>query len=336
MILPFSRARRLVPVAILSAAVALTGCSTSGTEDDNAAPGAASSAGSAFPVTVTTAFGDVTVSKQPERVVALGWSDADVALSLGAQPVGASDWLAFGGDGQGPWNAGKYTTAPQILGTLEIDMEKVAALKPDLILDTRSSGDKARHDQLAALGVPVIDPPKGGEMYLTSWEQQLDMIGKALGKQTEAAKLKTDLDAKFTAAAAANPGFKDKTVSAVARTGEGWGAYVTGDGRVDFLTKLGFKNAPAIEALKKDSFYITLSNEQLDLADADVTVVFLIQATLAQAKDDKLFQAVPSVKAGHVAYMDDKDISNAFSSSSVAGLSYAVDKVTPLLATAIG
>ncbi|GAB2611475.1 ABC transporter substrate-binding protein [Paractinoplanes abujensis] len=334
--LPFSRAGRLLPVAVLSAVVALTGCSTTGTEDDNAAPEAGSSAASAFPVTIATAFGDVTVSKQPERVVALGWSDADVALSLGVQPVGASDWLAFGGDGQGPWNAGKYTTAPEILGTLELDMEKVAALKPDLILDTRGSGDKARHDSLAKLGVPVVDVPKGGEMYLTTWEQQLDMIGKALGKQTEAARLKTDLDAKFTAAAAANPGFKDKTVAAVARTGDGWGAYVTGDGRVDFLTKLGFQNAPAIEALKKDSFYITLSNEQLDLANADVTVVFLIQATLDQVKGDKLFQAVPSVKAGHVAYMDDKDISNAFSSSSVAGLSYAVDKVTPLLAAAAG
>ncbi|GID26311.1 iron-siderophore ABC transporter substrate-binding protein [Paractinoplanes brasiliensis] len=334
--LPFSRAGRLLPVALLSAVVALTGCSTTGTEDDNAAPATGSSAASAFPVTITTAFGDVTVSKQPERVVALGWSDADVALSLGVQPVGASDWLAFGGDGQGPWNAGKYTTPPAILGTLELDMEKVAALKPDLILDTRSSGDKARHDSLAKLGVPVVDVPKGGEMYLTTWEQQLDMIGKALGKQSEAAALKSELDAKFTAAAAANPGFKDKTVAAVARTGEGWGAYVSGDGRVDFLTKLGFKNAPAIEALKKDSFYITLSNEQLDLADADVTVVFLIQATLDQVKGDKLFQAVPSVKAGHVAYMDNQDISNAFSSSSVAGLSYAVDKVTPLLAAAAG
>ncbi|WP_127499889.1 iron-siderophore ABC transporter substrate-binding protein [Actinoplanes solisilvae] len=331
--LPFSRAGRLLSVGLLGAVVALAGCSTTGSEDTN---NAAPAAGSAFPVTIPTAFGDVTVPKQPERVVALGWSDADVALSLGVQPVGASDWLAFGGDGQGPWNAGKYTTKPELLGTLEVDMEKVAALKPDLILDTRSSGEKARYDQLSKLGVPVIDVPKGGEMYLTTWEQQLDMVGKALGKQTEAAKLKTDLDAKFTAAAAANPKFKDATVAAVARTGDGWGAYVTGDGRVDFLTKLGFKNAPAIEAKKTNSFYIPLSNEQLDLADADLTVVFLIQATLDQVKNDKLFQAVPSVKAGHVAYMDDKDISNAFSSASVGGLSFAVDKVTPLLATALG
>ena len=333
--LSFARAGRLLPVAVLSAVVALSGCSTTGTEEPSAPAGSASAAAQ-FPVTVATAFGDVTIPKQPERVVALGWSDADVALALGVQPVGASDWLAFGGEGQGPWNTGRYTTKPEILGTLEIDMEKVAALRPDLILDTRSSGDKARYDQLSKLGVPVVDVPKGGEMYLTSWEQQLDMIGKALGRQAQAAELKRGLDAKFAAAAAANPKFKDATAAAIARTGEGWGAYVSGDGRVDFLQKLGFRNAPAIEAKKTNSFYIPLSNEQLDLADADVTVVFLIQATLDQAKNDKLFQAIPSVKAGHVAYMDDKDISNAFSSASVAGLSYAVDKVTPLLASAIG
>jgi iron complex transport system substrate-binding protein len=333
--LSLARTRRLWPAALLSAVVALTGCSTTGTEDADA-PAASATAAAQFPVTIPTTFGDVTISKQPERVVALGWSDADVALSLGVQPVGASDWLAFGGEGQGPWNTGKYTTKPAVLGTLEIDMEKVAALKPDLILDTRSSGDKARHDQLSKLGVPVVAPPKGGEQYLTSWEQQLDMIGKALGKQAEGAELKSDLEARFAAAAAANPAFKGRTVAAAVRTGEGWGAYVTGDGRVDFLTKLGFTPAPAIEAKKAGSFYIQLSQEQLDLVNADLTVVFLIQSTLDTVKNDKLFQAVPSVKAGHVAYMDDPAISNAFSSSSVGGLSYAVDKVTPLLATALG
>ncbi|GIE95602.1 ABC transporter substrate-binding protein [Paractinoplanes rishiriensis] len=330
-----SRVRRLLPVALLGVALTTAACTTTGTGDTGStAPSAGASA--QFPVTIPTAFGDVTVDRQPTRVVALGWSDADVALSLGVQPVGAADWLALGGDGQGPWNAGRYTTPPELLGTLELDMEKVAALKPDLILDTRSSGDKARHDQLAKLGVPVVGIPKGAEQYLTTWEQQLDMAGKALGKQAEAARLKSDLDAKFAAAAAANPAFQGKTVAAAVRTGDGWGAYVTGDGRVDFLTKLGFTPAPAIEAKKTNSFYIQLSQEQLDLLDADLTVVFLIQATLDTVKNDKLFQAVPSVQAGHVAYMDDADISAAFSSSSVGGLSYAVDKVTPLLAAALG
>ncbi|GAA2507737.1 ABC transporter substrate-binding protein [Winogradskya humida] len=331
-----NRGRRVL-LAAVAAAVTLSACTTTGTEDDDSAAPAASSsaAGDQFPVTVTTAFGDVTIPKQPTRVVTLGWSDAEVALALGVQPVGDANWMAFEGDGQGVWNQGKYTTPPEKVGTLELDMEKIAALKPDLILDTRASGDKARYDQINALGVPVVDIPKGGEAYKTTWEQQLDLVSKALGKTAEAAKLKSDLEAQFAAVAAANPQFKDKTVSAGVKSGTGWGAYVSGDGRVDFLQKLGFKDAPAVEALKADSFFIPLSQEKVSLLDADLTTVFMIGVTAADVKSDKLLQAVPSVKAGHVVYLDDNGISTAFSSNSVLGLKYALEKVPPLLAAAL-
>src|SRR5215218_6023640 len=91
--------------ALVAAALVVTGCG-SGTG------GAASGSSGAFPVTVSTAFGDVTVEEEPSRVVALGWSDAETALALGVQPVGASDWLGFGGEGVGPWAEGRYDEAP--------------------------------------------------------------------------------------------------------------------------------------------------------------------------------------------------------------------------------
>jgi iron complex transport system substrate-binding protein len=328
-----NRGRRLL-LAAVAAAVTLSACSTTGTEETSAAP-ASSAGGASFPVTVKTAFGDITIPKQPTKVVALGWSDAEVALALGVQPVGDADWLAFGGDGQGPWNQGKYTKAPTMVGTLEPDMEKIASLSPDLILDTRSSGDKTRYDQLAKLGVPVVGIPEGATAYKTSWEQQLDLVGQALGKTAEAAKLKSDLDAQFASVVAANPQFKDKTVTAGVKTSQGWGAYVD-DGRIDFLTKLGFKNAEAVEKLKGDSFSVSLSNEQLDALDADLTTIFMIGITVDNVKSDKLLQAVPSVKAGHVVYLDNKDISSSFSSNSVLGLKYALEKVPPLLAAGLG
>ena len=80
----------------------VTGCG-SGDDADGSIRAAAARSSGAFPVTVSTAFGDVTVEEEPTRVVALGWSDAETALALGVQPVGASDWLAFGGDGVGAW-----------------------------------------------------------------------------------------------------------------------------------------------------------------------------------------------------------------------------------------
>ena len=39
-----------------------------------------------------TKFGVVEVPEDAERIVALGWGDAETALALGVQPLGASDW----------------------------------------------------------------------------------------------------------------------------------------------------------------------------------------------------------------------------------------------------
>src|SRR3954471_13311430 len=137
--------------SLLAVAALLTAGCGAGTDED---AGPATSSG-AFPVTVGTAFGDVTIEEQPVRVVALGWSDAETALAMGVQPVGASDWLGFGGEGVGPWADGRYDEAPEIIETLEPSYEAIAALDPDLILDTRSDATQERYDLLSAIA-PTI------------------------------------------------------------------------------------------------------------------------------------------------------------------------------------
>ncbi|MBJ7453295.1 MAG: ABC transporter substrate-binding protein, partial [Blastococcus sp.] len=94
-------ARPILRGAALLAAAALvvTGCGSDDDTAENSGSEGGSSSSGAFPVTVTTAFGDVEIEEEPVRVVALGWGDAETALALGVQPVGASDWLAFGGEG---------------------------------------------------------------------------------------------------------------------------------------------------------------------------------------------------------------------------------------------
>src|SRR3712207_1067317 len=113
---PFLRGAALLAVGVL-----VTSCGSGDTESSGDAAGSSSPSGSgdAFPVTVETAFGAVEVPEEPQRVVALGWSDAETALALGVQPVGASDWLGFGGEGVGPWAEGRYDEAPEIIETLE-------------------------------------------------------------------------------------------------------------------------------------------------------------------------------------------------------------------------
>ncbi|WP_138732416.1 iron-siderophore ABC transporter substrate-binding protein [Modestobacter excelsi] len=322
--------------ALLAVALAVTSCSSDSGDDGSAAGcSAGGSSSGAFPVTVGTAFGDVTVDEAPSRVVALGWGDAETALALGVQPVGASDWLAFGGEGVGPWAAGGYDETPEIIDTLEPSYEAIAALRPDLILDTKSPATQDRYDKLSAIA-PTVGQPEGADPYLTSSADQLEMIGAALGKSDEATALQQQVDQAFTDAAAAHPEFTGTSVAVAAYSSEGFGAYVEGDARVDFMEQLGFTLKPEIQALATDSFFVPVSEEQLPLLDAGLTVAFPIFVDAGQITANPLWQAIPSVQAGHAVVLADETLTNAFSIGTPQGIRYALDNAVPLFADALG
>jgi iron complex transport system substrate-binding protein len=324
---PFLRGAALLAATVL---VAGRGSSDGESSGDAAASGSPAS-GSAFPVTVETAFGPVEIAEEPQRVVALGWSDAETALALGVQPVGASDWLGFGGEGVGPWAEGRYDEAPEIIETLEPSLEAVAALQPDLILDTRSDGTQSRYDQLSAIA-PTVGAPEGVGPYQTTWQQQLDLVGQALGRGEQADELQAEVEQQFTEAAAANPAFAGTEVAVGAYTSEGFGAYVRGDSRVDFMEALGFTNKPAVQDLAGENFFVSISEEQVPLLDAPLTVVFPIFVDAAQITGNPLWQALPAVQQGHALVLEDQTLVSAFSSGSALGTRYALDNAVPLFA----
>ncbi len=323
---------------VLAAAVAATllaglaACS-SGTPaaTTSASPSASAPAGGAFPAVVPTKFGDITVKAKPTRVVALGWGDAETALALGVQPVGASDWLQFGGEGVGPWAKGMYTTPPEILGTMELNYEQIAKLKPDLILDVKGSGDQARYDRLKSI-TTTIGVPTGGDSYLTTQEQQMTMIATALGEQEKGKALLKEVSDDFAAAAAAHPGWKGKTMTAATKSANGWGAYIQGNERVAFMEKLGFVLNPKIEAMQPGAtgFSVSLSPENLDAIDADLIVAFPIFIKTPELTGDAAWKAVPAVKDGRAVVIDG-DLSAAYSLGSTMASKYAIERLVPKL-----
>lgn len=179
-----------------------------------------------FPQTVSTKFGDVTVDEQPQRVVALGWGDAETALALGVQPVGASDWIDFGGEGVGPWvgESSNYETtyedAPESIDTLEPDFEAIATLDPDLILDVRSSGDQERYDKLSTIAT-TVGVPDGGDSYLTPREEQVSMISTALGLAEDCEEINQRCDEMVAQIRKDHPEWEELTASTVSLTSNG-------------------------------------------------------------------------------------------------------------------
>jgi len=326
--------RYKVAAVVALSALTLSGCA-SGTGETEEPTGEQATTAGTFPQTVETAFGDVTVDSAPQRIVALGWGDAETALALGYQPVGASDWLAFGGDGVGPWAEGLYDTSPEIIDTLEPSYEAIAALEPDLILDVRSSGEQERHDRLSEIAT-TLSVPEGGESYLTTQEQQVEMISTALGVPDEGDELLQEVDDAYAAAAEAHPEWEGKTVTAATRTSEGWGAYIEGSNRVETLERFGFVQNPTINDIPVNSggFSVSISSEELDSMEADLIVAFPIYIDTTEITEDPQWQQLDAVQDDR-AIVIDGDISAAYSLGSPQAALYTVENLTPLLEEAI-
>jgi iron complex transport system substrate-binding protein len=318
-------------------ALSLAACTDSReTDSSDGDAGTDETSAAAEPRTVATKFGDVEVPADPQKVVALGWGDAETALALGVQPIGASDWLAFGeeNDGVGPWAQGLYDESPTFFGTLELDTQAIGALEPDLILDVRSSGDQDRYDALSQIA-PVVGVPDGGDNYLTTTEQQVTMIAEALGKSDEGQSLLDGVDEAFAAAAEEHPEFEGRTSTVSAYSSEGWGVYTSGDARVQFMENLGFTQKPEVDAVESDSFFVPVSNEELDLLDADTMVSFPIFVDASEISDQPLYNALPAVSEGRAVLIDDTDLANAFSIATTLGIEYAIENVSTLLADTV-
>jgi iron complex transport system substrate-binding protein len=310
--------RRFVPIALLTL-FALLACG-----GPAAAPDQAGSR-------VDTMFGPVDVPANPERVVALGWGDAEAALALGVQPVGASDWLAYGGEGVGPWAAGRYTTPPTVLGTKDLDIESVAALDPDLILWTRSDNDRTMFDTLRRIAPTVAPPPGVTTAYGTLYDQQTRSVAAALGRPADGEALVADVERHFADTRAAHPGWAGTQVAVGVYNNGNFAAYLRGGLRADFFSQLGFTLKPEIDQLPSQGFSADLGTESVSALDADLTVLFLLNAPGEAVRANPLVQRLGSTQRGDLVVLDDPEIGKALSSGTALSMAYAIDRAVPLL-----
>ncbi|MCH1884400.1 iron-siderophore ABC transporter substrate-binding protein [Agrococcus sp. ARC_14] len=292
--------------------------------------------------TVETMFGAIEVP-QPEdgelTVVALGWSDAEMALALGITPVAVFDWQGFGAEthGVGPWAAELFGDAEPVLierGDESLNYEQILGLDPDLILNTRSGNDEGEFDRLTEIA-PTIYGPEGTGAYATEWTDQLTLVGEAVGKPDEAQALIADIEGQIAEAAAAHPEFEGLTTASVTKFGDAYGAYLPGDGRFDLLGQLGFVNNPPIADLEPAGFFANASAENVAAFDADTAVILPIGFTLEETQQDPLLSSLAVVQEGRAVFIDpDSELAGAWGASSVLSIPVVLDQLVPQLAEA--
>lgn len=330
--------------AVALAATGLSACSTGSTanQDDTAASSLSKAEAGAFPVTIDHAYGETTIEKEPTRVVALGWSDPDVVLSLGVVPVGAST-NSWGGTEEGStvWfdearaeidGAEPPTRIDDTSSGIAGAVTDIAKLQPDLVVATNSGMTKAEYQTLSKLGVPVVAYP--GEAWMTSWRDSLDIIGKALGRNKLADEVEADVEKTLAEAKEEHPGLVGKShfVSWIDPTDTS-SVGVYGDSRATVLTEVGMTQPAWVEGITKGQAYGSISAERAATLESDLLLLTAESKSEAdKIANDKLIAKIPAVAAGNVWWdLPDHSTAYALDVATTLSLPYMVEHLLPEL-----
>lgn len=320
------RSRWLVAGVAVLAITGLSACSSSGPTAGGTSDGSSSADGvsaSGFPVNVATRYGEVTIKKAPERVVALTVASADALISLGVQPVAVAadpDTLqaAF------PWmvDSIKDVSNNKLVSPSGVpDAEAIAQIHPDLIVgETWLFKDQAAYDQVNKIAPTVV---ANSTALNVDWDQRLLNAAAALNKTDEAKTIIADIRAEFTKVGEQVPDIADKTYQFVRVDPDGYGF---GNGSV--LGLFGLKPASNQDNTQNGP---PLSKENTAQLNADLLGVWAPAKQLRDGLDkDPLFQNLPAVKNGTVFYAD-LAIADAANSPGPMSLRWLKDKLAPTI-----
>ncbi|WP_181774390.1 iron-siderophore ABC transporter substrate-binding protein [Amycolatopsis pittospori] len=337
---------RLRTTGVLASALVLAASLTAcGGGSEPAAPAGQNAAApavdaNAFPTTIEHKYGSTTVTQEPKRVVTVGLTEQDALLALGVVPVGVTEWLGKYPGTIGPWATDKLGGAalPEVLKDVDgPQFEKIAALKPDLIIALYSGLTKEQYDKLSQLGVPVVAQPKEYNDYGIPWQEATKKVGQAVGRAKKADELVKGVEDKFAQVRKDHPEFHGKS-GLMATTYEGYFVYGSQDPRSRLLESLGFKLPADLDSVIGDKFGANISAERTDLLDRDA-LVWLVE-TEPKAKEllgkDALYSGLKvSKEKRDVLIENGGTYGSAISFATVLTVPYVIDRIVPQLTAAV-
>jgi iron complex transport system substrate-binding protein len=307
----------------VSVVAVLAGCSSGSTAESAGRPAAPAQAG--FPVTIDHGFGSTTIPSRPQRVLTIGFNEQDFALAFGVEPVGVREFLGYDAPKR-PWAPESVRgKAIPTVGANELNFEKIAGLRPDLILGINSYIDKAAYQKLSAIA-PTVAQSGDVAQGATSWEDQTLTTGKALGETAKAQQIISRTRKAFADARKANPSFAGKSAT-FGLGSSASGSYSLGadDYRTGWLTDLGF----------------TVPRKGQDVSFEKFGDVFDTDVVLAEGFDDKtlarpLVKKLPAVREGRFVELGafDQDFAAALGFNSPLSIPYLLKIAVPRLAAA--
>lgn len=296
---------------VLALVLALSACGTSGKADPTAGSAGllpAAEGKTAYPLTLTTNFGETVLPKRPERIAIVGGlGELESFLAMGATPVvtssKADDW---------PWFA-PYATQLKDATLIDpwadaLNVEAIAAAKPDLIVAITLGTLSDEYQKLTAIA-PVLAIKGDTEVWKLDWKTITRALAAPLDLTAagEASIAKTEQY--LTDGAAKNPQYRGKTISFVMNRGQEAGLQLVNiaDSPLEgVLSEMGFAQHPQRSAVGEGD----ISLENLKLVEADALLVArhggrgTVEEASAWLEGSEIFKSLDVVKRGDVAFID--------------------------------
>lgn len=252
----------------------------------------------------------VCIPENPRRILALELSALESVLLADKELVGTANWL----------HEEVPVLLPELASALEgiadtgypANLEAALTAAPDLILAVDGDIDLAAGNQIA----PVVMPLPGIEH---NWKLSMEFWGEVLGTQDLYADMLANYEARIAEFQAALA--DDLEISIIGTSSYGSYMWLEDTAPAVIVTDAGLAR-PASQAFSGEASmeeygtdrWILLSEERLDLADADAIFVFTYAATDPETletentamdafKANPVWNTLSAVQAGHVYYV---------------------------------
>ncbi|MDM5153781.1 iron-siderophore ABC transporter substrate-binding protein [Bacillus sp. DX1.1] len=260
--------------------------------------------------TVKHAMGETKITKTPKRVVVLTNEGTEAILSMGVKPVGAvKSWLG------NPWydHIESDMKGVEVVGVEhEVNLEKIASLKPDLIIGNKVRQEKV-YDKLSAIAPTVFSDTLSGD-----WKENFKLYAKALNREEEGNKVLSKFDAHLEDIKQKLGDKVNQEVSVVRFMAGTSRIYYTDSFSGVIFDQLGFKRVKQQKELftansKFGNLAIDVGKEMIPKMDGDVLFYFTYapendQKALDRAKEmtsDPLWKNLNAVKNGNAYEVSD-------------------------------
>lgn len=250
--------------------------------------------------TVQHAMGSTDIKGTPERIVILTNEGAEALLAMGIQPVGAVQSPA-----QRVWYDHMDMTGTESVGVeSEPSLEKIAALKPDLII-----GNKMRHEAIYEQ-LSKIAPTVFAETLRGDWQENFKLYAKAVNQEDKGKEVLNAYNDRVETIKAELGDQTKKKISMV--------RFMAGDVRIYhkdsfsgvILDQLGFARADGQDV--DDFAERGVTKERIPAMDGDVLFYFTYETGDNEATklandwiEDPLFKNLNVSKNGNVHQVDD-------------------------------